>query len=80
MLFRSVLDGWGLGTEKDISHGMASADLDNDGDLDIVINRLNQTLGLYQNNSAKPRLAILLVGIKKHTHAIGAKIVINGCT
>jgi len=76
--FETVLDGWGLGTEKDISHGMASADLDNDGDLDIVINRLNQTLGLYQNNSAKPRLAIRLVGIKKNTQAIGAKIVIKG--
>ena len=76
--FETVLDGWGLGTEKDISHGMASADLDNDGDLDIVINRLNQTLGLYQNNSAKPRLAIRLVGIKKNTQAIGAKIIIKG--
>ncbi len=76
--FETVSDGWGLGTEKDISHGMASADLDNDGDLDIVINRLNQPLGLYQNNSNQPRLAIRLVGDKKNTQAIGAKIIVKG--
>ena len=45
--FETVSNGWGLGNQKDISHGMATADLDNDGDLDIVINRLNQNVGLF---------------------------------
>ncbi len=35
--FETVSDGWGLGSERDISHGMAAADLDNDGDFDIFV-------------------------------------------
>jgi len=76
--FETVANGWGLGLDKDISHGMAAADLDNDGDLDIVINRLNQNLGLFQNNSDAPRLAIRLVGKKPNSQAIGAKILVKG--
>ncbi|MDP6340088.1 MAG: FG-GAP-like repeat-containing protein [Candidatus Marinimicrobia bacterium] len=76
--FETVPDGWGLGLNKDISHGMASADLDNDGDLDIVINRLNQTVGLFRNNSDAPRIAIRLKGGAGNSAAIGAKILLKG--
>ena len=76
--FETVSDGWGLGSERDISHGMAAADLDNDGDMDIVINRLNQNVGLFQNNSDAPRLAIRLIGQKSNSQAIGAKIILKG--
>ena len=76
--FETIPNGWGLGLDKDISHGMASADLDNDGDLDIVINRLNQNLGLFRNNTSAKRLAIRLVGDRPNSQAIGAKIILNG--
>ena len=76
--FETIPNGWGLGLDKDISHGMASADLDNDGDLDIVINRLNQNLGLFRNNTSAKRLAIRLVGNRPNSQAIGAKIILNG--
>ena len=76
--FKAVPDAWGLGLKKDISHGMAIADLDNDGDLDIVINRLNQELGLFRNNTSAPRIAIRLRGNKANSQAIGAKIKLTG--
>ena len=76
--FETVADGWGLGNQKDISHGMATADLDNDGDLDIVINRLNQNVGIFRNNSDADRLAIRLRGKGNNPQAIGAKIIVKG--
>ena len=72
--FETVKDAWGIGKEEDISHGMAFGDLDNDGDLDVVINRLNQNVGLFRNNTKSPRVSIRLEGKAPNTNAIGAKI------
>src|SRR5690606_4993319 len=44
--FENVADAWGL-SERAYSTGAAYADLDNDGDLDIVINNLNGEAQLY---------------------------------
>jgi len=49
LTFTDESSAWGFG-EKTFSNGAAYADLDNDGDLDIVINRLNNTSVIYQNN------------------------------
>ena len=71
--------GWGLGEEPDISHGMALADFDDDGDLDVVINRLNTTAGVYENTGRAPRVAVRLKGAGGNTQGIGAKIrLLNG--
>ena len=68
---------WGFNTSG-ISHGMALADLDNDGDLDVVINNLNSAAGIYRNESTKPRLAVRLRGKAPNTRGIGARIKITG--
>ena len=77
LTFDNVSSDWGI-TEEDISHGMAFADLNNDGYLDIVINRLNEEALILKNTSSSPRIAIRLNGSKPNTQAIGAKVKLTG--
>ena len=77
LTFEEMGEAWGFAS-IDISHGMASGDFDNDGDLDIVINRLHAPAGLYRNESVQPRLAVRLRGVSPNTQGIGAKIRVLG--
>ncbi len=56
------------------SNGAAYGDLDNDGDLDLVVNNLNQESFLYKNNSQHHFLKVQLKGTDKNTYAIGSKL------
>ena len=50
--FSDVADAEGLDAPS-FSNGAAYADLDNDGDLDLVINNIDQPVFIYRNNSEK---------------------------
>ncbi|RMD86462.1 MAG: hypothetical protein D6813_14905 [Calditrichaeota bacterium] len=75
--FEDVSQDWGFHT-IDVSHGMALGDLDNDGDLDLVINRLNASALIYKNVTDAPRIAVRLHGLPPNTRGIGARIKVSG--
>lgn len=59
---------------RSASQGMALADLDNDGDMDVIINSLDRPAEVYRNDGIKPRIAVRLRGIGLNTSGIGAEI------
>ena len=78
MTFEDASARWRFGTEEDISHTMAAGDLDGDGDLDVVVNRLGSPALVLRNDAAAPRVAVRLVGDAPNTKAVGAKIRLLG--
>ena len=60
-----------------ISQGMALADLDNDGDMDVIMNNLLEPAGLYKNQAVGLRVRVALHGIGANRHGIGAKVAVR---
>ncbi len=73
MTFEDISQDWGI-SEAAVSGGMALADFDNDGDLDIAINNTHSAPEIYRNTETKPRIAVLLQGVAPNTQAIGAQL------
>jgi hypothetical protein len=68
---------WGF-DRVGVTHGLCCADLDNDGDLDVITNDLNDEAGVYRNEGIQPRVAVRLRGVPPNTRGIGAKIWLSG--
>ncbi len=73
--FENKTVAWGLNTPT-FSTGAAYADLDNDGDLDLVINNLNGPAGVYENlvNKKANTLTVKFEGPDKNNDGIGATL------
>lgn len=58
-IFRDSSAAWGF-TAPELSNGASYADLDNDGDLDLVVNNVNDFAGLYRNTAVEKKLGHFL--------------------
>lgn len=74
--FVEMTSQWGFDTPS-FSNGSAYGDIDNDGDLDLVVNNVNMPAFTYENTidtSSNKSITIGLKGADKNTFAIGAKV------
>ena len=80
LTFENVSEAWGI-TEATISNGAVYADLDNDGDLDLIVNHINQPSEIFENklnqftSSEKPSfLKIRFEGSGNNKFGIGVRV------
>ncbi len=77
LTFEKVSTEWGLGYAS-FSNGAAHADLDNDGDLDLVVNNINEPAYIFENLSVQFEtgnyLKIKFIGPSSNRDGLGTKI------
>ncbi len=76
--FEDASARWRFGLEADVSHGMAAGDLDGDGDLDVVVNRLNAPAAVLRNDAPAARIAVRLAGLAPNPDGVGAVVSVRG--
>ncbi len=79
LTFEEVSRQWGMDIAS-LSHGAAYADLDNDGDLDLIVNNTNKPAFIWQNHAEDLKnnyLKVMLKGNGQNRFGIGAKIEVS---
>ncbi len=75
--FENVTESWGI-SQASFSTGAAYADLDGDGDLDIVVNNIDEPAFIYRNEQDQKTennyLRLAFKGAGKNTYALGARV------
>ena len=75
LTFENTTKNWGLDAEIN-SNGAVYADLDNDGDLDLIVNNQAEEASIYRNNSNKNFISITLKGTLKNSTGIGTTVTV----
>lgn len=77
LTFTNKAENWGLGLPS-MSNGAAYGDLDNDGDLDLVVNNVNMDCFVYRNNTQETTdnnyIKLKFEGAEKNKFAIGTTV------
>jgi enediyne biosynthesis protein E4 len=77
LTFTNEATNWGLATPS-FSNGAAYGDLDNDGDLDLIVNNVNMPAFVYQNNSEKKKdnhfIKVKLKGDNQNKFGVGSVV------
>ena len=77
LTFSNQAQNWGLDTPS-FSNGAAYGDLDNDGDLDLVVNNVNMEAFVYKNNAEKNKqnhfVKVKLKGDQQNKFAVGSTV------
>ncbi len=82
LTFTDVTEKWGI-SRPSYSNGAAFADFDNDGDLDLVVNNIDEEAFLYRNNlnpkedSTKRYFRVNLVGTDQNPQGFGTKVILR---
>ena len=80
LTFKDKSEAWGFDIPS-FSNGAAYGDLDNDGDLDLVVNNLNMESFLFQNQADQLKnhhyLKVKLVGSDKNPFAVGSHVFLH---
>jgi hypothetical protein len=81
LTFTNKAADWGLDAPG-FSNGSAYADLDNDGDLDLVVNNVNMPAFVYRNQSIQQHpenkfLKVILEGEGRNRFGIGTKVTVH---
>ena len=75
LTFENTSKKWGLDAKIN-SNGAVYVDLDNDGDLDLIVNNQAEKASVYRNNSNKSYVTFSLTGPTKNISGIGTVITV----
>ncbi len=80
LTFTNVTDAWGC-SQAAVSNGATYVDLDGDGDLEIVVNNINEPAFIYQNNARETNgnafLAVQLEDNSANRFGVGARVTLS---
>tara|TARA_Y100000766_G_C18916988_1_gene612489 strand:+ start:8801 stop:12448 length:3648 start_codon:yes stop_codon:yes gene_type:complete len=71
--FKDTSENWGL-NELSMAYGASRADLDGDGDLDLIVTNLNKPVSVYENRANGNRITLKLSSTGLNKDSIGAQI------
>jgi hypothetical protein len=73
LTFTNTTQKWGLDAKVN-SCGAVYADLDNDGDLDLIVNNQSEEASIYKNNSSNNFITFSFKGPENNSYGIGATV------